>query len=102
MQLFEDFEPEGADAAGAAGEQAPALGGGEYEPVEGRDRQSIECQRACESVAAKKTASDYSHIVWAYGIIWALFCGYGILMWRRAQRLAADVEALRRRIDNGK
>ena len=99
MQLFEHFEPASADAAG---QEAPALGGGEYEPVEGRDRQSIECQRACESVAAKKTASDYSHIVWAYGIIWALFCGYGILMWRRAQRISADVEALRRRIDKGK
>ena len=77
-------------------------GGGEYEEVAGRDRETIECQRACEAVAADKTASDYSHIVWAYGVIWALFCGYGLLLWRRSQRLGDDVEALNRRLSRGK
>ena len=71
----------------------------QYEQVEGRDRKTIECQRACEAVAAEKTASDYDHIVWAYGIIWALFCGYGILLWRRSQRLSDDVAALSRRLE---
>ena len=71
----------------------------QYEQVEGRDRETIECQRACEAVAADKTASDYQHIVWAYGVIWALFCVYGILLWRRSQRLDDDVAALSRRLE---
>ena len=70
----------------------------EYEPVTGLDRETIECQRACEAVAERKTASDYEHIVWAYGILWALFCGYGILLWRRAQKMGADVRELERRL----
>jgi hypothetical protein len=70
----------------------------EYEPVTGLDRETIECQRACEAVAERKTASDYEHIVWAYGILWALFCGYGILLWRRAQKIGADVRELERRL----
>jgi hypothetical protein len=90
-----NLQPEG--AAGAENQGDLALGGGEYEPVEGRDRESIECQRACEAVAAQKTASDYDHIVWAYGIIWALFCAYGIYLWRRTQRLTADLEQLAKR-----
>lgn len=77
---------------------APASEAG-YEKVEGRDRETIECQRACEAVAADKTASDYSHIVWAYGVIWALFCVYGIMLWRRSQRLADDISALSRKLD---
>jgi len=76
---------------------APA--GGDYEKVEGRDRETIECQRACEAVAADKTASDYDHIVWAYGVIWALFCVYGIMLWRRSERLSADVATLTRKLE---
>lgn len=97
MQLFEDFGP-----AAAGDAQPQELGGGEYETVENLDRETIECQKACEAVAAKNTADAYSHIVWAYGIIWALFCAYGILLWRRSQRLAADVASLQRRIDKGR
>ncbi|MBL4687813.1 MAG: hypothetical protein JKY37_24700 [Nannocystaceae bacterium] len=82
-----------------ANEAAPAAGAGDYEKVEGRDRETIECQRACEAVAADKTASDYSHIVWAYGVIWALFCAYGIFLWRRSQRLADDISALNRKLE---
>lgn len=70
----------------------------DYEPVTGLDRETIECQRACEAVAAQKTASDYEHIVWAYGILWALFCGYGILLWRRGEKIRADVNALERKL----
>lgn len=82
----------------AAPATAEAPADGAYEKVQGRDRETIECQRACEAVAADKTASDYEHIVWAYGIIWALFCGYGILLWRRSQRIELDVAALQRKV----
>ncbi len=71
----------------------------EYEAVQGLDRASIECQRACEAVAARKTASDYEHIVWAYGVLWSLMAIYGVMLWRRGQRLRADVATLRSRID---
>lgn len=71
----------------------------EYEAVEGLDRAAIECQRSFEAVAAKKTASDYAHIVWAYGVLWSLFAIYGVMLWRRGQRLRGDVQALRARLD---
>ena len=70
----------------------------EFVPVEGRDRKSIELERQIEARAAAKTASDYVHIVWAYGVIWSLFAVYGWFLWRRALRLRADVMALERRI----
>lgn len=73
-------------------------GGDEYEAVEGIDRASIECQRSYEAVAARKTASDYEHIVWAYGVLWSLFAIYGVMLWRRGQRLQGDVESLRARL----
>ena len=72
---------------------------GEYEKVEGLDRQTIETTRMLEQVAADKTASDYQHIVWAYGVIWALFCAYGIWLWRRSSKLREDITALSRRVD---
>jgi hypothetical protein len=81
-----------------APQEAPE-GGDEYEAVEGLDRTSIECQRSFEAVAAKKTASDYAHIVWAYGVLWSLFAIYGVMLWRRGQRLQGDVQALRARLD---
>jgi len=71
----------------------------EYEAVEGLSRGDIECQRAHEAIAAKKTASDYQHIVWAYGVLWSLFAIYGVMLLRRGQRLRADVDSLRARID---
>jgi hypothetical protein len=80
------------------GEAAPPQGD-EYEAVEGLDRAAIECQRSFEAVAAKKTASDYEHIVWAYGVLWSIFAVYGVLLWRRGQRLRGDVDALRARLD---
>jgi len=84
-------------AAEGRAEQAPA-GDDEYEAVEGLDRASIECQRKCEVVAARKTASDYVHIVWAYGVLWSIFAIYGVMLWRRGQRIQKDVETLRTRI----
>jgi len=72
-----------------------------YEPVTGLDQGTVQCVRACEAEAAAKTASDYSHVVWAYGVIWALFAGYGILLWQRASAQRIDTAELRRRIDRG-
>jgi hypothetical protein len=74
----------------------------EYEQVEGLDKQSIECVRAFEEKAAAKTASDYAHVVWAYGVIWALFAGFGVLLWRRAKAQQADLDELRKRLDRAK
>jgi hypothetical protein len=66
--------------------------------VEGRDPQTVRLKRAYEAEVEAKVASDYSHIVWAYGIIWALFAGYGVMLWRRAVAQQADLEALRAKL----
>ena len=79
-------------------EQAPASADDEYEAVEGLDRASIECTRAFEAVAARKTASDYVHIVWAYGVLWSLFAIYGVMLWRRASRQSVEVSDLHQRL----
>ena len=75
---------------------APAEG---YEPVAGRDTRSVELERMIEARAAAKTASDYVHVVWAYGVIWSLFAVYGLVLWRRVRRVQADVRALTSRLD---
>jgi hypothetical protein len=69
-----------------------------YEPVTGRDQETVQCVRACEAEAAAKTASDYTHVIWAYGVLWSLFAGYGVLLWRRAVAQRQDLAELRRRI----
>ncbi|MCH9680144.1 MAG: hypothetical protein K0V04_01820 [Deltaproteobacteria bacterium] len=79
----------------------PAANDDEYVAVEGLDTRSIECEAIFEAKAARKTASDYEHIVWAYGVLWSLFAIYGVMLWRRSQRLRADVDRLRTRIDQG-
>jgi hypothetical protein len=63
--------------------------------VEGRDPTTVRLKREYEAEVENKVASDYSHIVWAYGIIWALFAIYGALLWRRASAQKADLENLR-------
>ncbi len=70
-----------------------------YAPVAGRSREDKELLSALEEQAAAKTASDYEHIVWAYGVLWALFAAYGLFLWRRSARLRADMDDLRRAID---
>ncbi len=70
----------------------------EYEAVEGLDADTVACQRACEAVAAQKTASDYAHIVWAYGVLWSLFAMYGLLLWWRANKQRVEVADLDRRL----
>lgn len=71
---------------------------GDYEPVRGLDKESIEMARVIEARASAKTASDYQHIIWAYGVAWSLFAVYGVYLWRRATRLRADVDELARRL----
>jgi hypothetical protein len=63
--------------------------------VEGRDPTTVRLKREYEAEVENKVASDYAHIVWAYGIIWALFAGYGVLLWRRASAQKADLDNLR-------
>jgi len=75
--------------------EPPPADAGEYEPAVGTSREEKEILATLEDKAAAKTASDYQHIVWAYGILWALFAAYGLFLWRRSARLRADVDALR-------
>lgn len=72
-----------------------------YAPVAGRSLEEVEKVRQLESIASQKTARDYEHIVWAYGVLWSLFAAYGIYLWRRGARLRADVESLRRQLERG-
>ena len=70
--------------------------------VEGRDPQTVRLKRAYGAEVENKVATDYSHVVWAYGIIWAIFAVYGALLWRRASAQRADLEALRKRSEQAK
>jgi hypothetical protein len=87
---------------GVPGDRAIDPGDADYVPVEGLDPKSIELARAIEARAAAKVASDYEHIVWAYGLSWSLFVAYGIYLWRRSVRLRADLDALARRVSVSK
>lgn len=78
---------------------APAKAEDGYAPVVGRSREETETLRQLEGQAAEKTARDYQHIVWAYGVLWALFAAYGVFLWRRSARLRADMENLRRALE---
>jgi len=66
----------------------------ETKKVEGRDPATVRLKREYEAEVENKVASDYSHIVWAYGIIWALFAIYGVILWRRSVAQRADLDAL--------
>ena len=66
--------------------------------VEGRDPQTVRLKREYEAEVENKVASDYSHIVWAYGIIWALFAIYGVILWRRSVAQRDDLEALQAKL----
>lgn len=76
----------------------PAVPAEGYEKVENLDREFKGCVRACEAEAAAKTASDYQHVVLAYGVLWALFAIYGVLLWARANRQRTEIEVLERRL----
>jgi len=90
---------EGAAQAASPAVDAAAPGSDGYAKVEGLDRKSLEHLRMLEARAAEKTASDYVHIVWSYGILWAIFAAYGLWLWRKARALRADAEALERRVE---
>ncbi|NVB36507.1 hypothetical protein G6O69_01595 [Pseudenhygromyxa sp. WMMC2535] len=85
---------EGQADAGAA--EAAAEAG--TKKVEGRDPKTVRLKRAYEAEVHAKVASDHSHIIWAYGIIWSIFVIYGVILWRRSVAQSADLEALRRKI----
>jgi hypothetical protein len=70
-----------------------------YAPVTGRSLEDVEKLRVLEGQAADKAARDYEHIIWAYGVLWALFAAYGLFLWRRSARLRADMDELRRSLD---
>ena len=73
----------------------PAAENEEYESYRDSDPAVVEFKIRYESEVEAKVASDYSHIVWAYGVIWALFAVYAMFLWRRSRVLSADVDALR-------
>ena len=75
----------------ATREAAPEPG---TQKVEGRDPTTVRLKREYEAEVENKVASDYNHIVWAYGIIWALFAIYGVILWRRSAAQKADLAAL--------
>ena len=71
----------------------------EYAPAAGFSVRDVECVRAHEVTAENKVARDYQHIIWAYGVLWALFAAYGIFLWRRSARLRGDMDDLRRALE---
>ena len=71
----------------------------DYAPVVGISKEDTATLRLLEGKAADKTARDYEHIVWAYGVLWALFAAYGLFLWRRSARLRADMNDLQRALD---
>ncbi len=70
----------------------------EYESYRDSDPAVVEFKIRYETEVSKKVASDYTHIVWAYGVIWALFVVYAMFLWRRSRVLSADVDALRAKL----
>ncbi len=71
-----------------------------YAPAVGLTRQDKEKAAMLEQQVSDKVISDYTHIVWAYGVLWSLFVAYGIFLWFRSARLKADLEDLRRAVND--
>ena len=78
---------------------APAAVEDGYEAVTGLDKETVALKRSYEAEVEAKVASDYSHIVWAYGILWSLFCGFAVALLVRGARQQRDLRALRRELD---
>ena len=91
--------PAATTTASTTATATPPASGPEYGPAVGRSLADKEKVRQLEQIAADKTASDYVHIVWAYGVLWALFAAYGLFLWRRSARLRADMNDLRAVLD---
>ncbi len=70
----------------------------EFEPVQGRDAATVELTAELEAQVAAKTASDYSHVIWAYGLLWAIFAAYGLVLWRGVQAQSRDAAELAARL----
>lgn len=70
-----------------------------YEAVTGLDQETVALKRSYEAEVEAKVASDYSHIVWAYGILWSLLCGFAITLLVRGHRQQRDLAALQRELD---
>lgn len=81
----------------ASASPAPADDG--YEAVSGLDKETVALKRSYEAEVEAKVSSDYIHIVWAYGILWSLFCGFGVALLLRGYRQQRDLQALRRELD---
>ncbi|MCA9715461.1 MAG: hypothetical protein KC468_12355 [Myxococcales bacterium] len=88
-----DLQPDTPAKAPAAA--APAGDDG-YAPAVGLTRADKEKAAMIEQQVSAKVASDYTHIVWAYGILWSLFVAYGVFLWFRSARLKADLAELRK------
>ncbi len=73
-----------------------------YEDVEGLDQETVALKREYEAQVEQKVASDYAHIVVAYGVIWSLFALYGLYLLIRSGRLSRDLGELRRKVDGKK
>ena len=71
----------------------------QYESVEGRDAKTTALKRQYEAEVEHKVASDYQHIVLAYGVIWSLFVLYGVWLWLRSVKIQKDAEALKARLE---
>ena len=89
--------PESGTAAPTEGSSTP---GTSTKKVEGRDPKTVRLKREYEAQVENKVASDYSHIVWAYGVIWALFAIYGVILWRRTLAQRADLDSLAAKLAN--
>ncbi len=75
--------------------EAPATGTPEgYTKVEGYDRKTVELKREYEAQVERKVASDYSHIILAYGVIWTVIAAYGIFLLVRGVKLRSALAQL--------
>ncbi|MEE9385587.1 MAG: hypothetical protein V3V08_19430 [Nannocystaceae bacterium] len=59
----------------------------------------MKLKREYEAEVEQKVATDHVHVIWAYGLIWAIFAVYGAILWKRSLSLGRDVDALRSQID---
>ena len=80
----------------------PAAADGEYEAVSDFDRKTVEMKKEMESEVYDKVMSDLNHVTWAYGVIFALFAGYGVYLLHRGRKLREDLDALQRQLDANK
>lgn len=66
----------------------------EFETVEGIDPATVRLKREYEAQVERKVMNESSHIIWAYGLLWLIFVGYAVMLWRKAQGLRRDLGAL--------